>query len=112
MFRAIHTTRSRLTVFQTPFSLERDTNFDFPVLSAPKSAKAYLSNDTISLETDFDLDYWEIDPNWDGITFRSAAQAKRPIRNGNIPCELKIKAGSNICIRLVTAGGKQYQLHI
>ena len=112
MFRAIHTTRSRLTVFQTPFSLERDTNFDFPVLSAPKSTKVYLSKDTISLETDFDLDYWEIDPNWDGITFRSAAQAKRPIRNGNIPCELKIKAGSNICIRLVTASGKQYQLNI
>ena len=112
MFRAIHTTRSRLTVFQTPFSLERDTNFDFPVLSAPKSTKAYLSKDTISLETDFDLDYWEIDPNWDGITFRSAAQAKRPIRNGNIPCELKIKAGSNICIRLVTASGKQYQLNV
>jgi DNA modification methylase len=112
MFRAIHTTRGRLTVFQHPFSLERATNFDLPVLSAPASTRAHRSEAVISLETDLDLDYWEIDPNWDGITFRSAAQAKRPMRNGNIPCELKIKAGSNICIRLVTANGKQYQLNI
>ena len=112
MFRAIHTTRSRLTVFQTPFSLERDTNFDFPVLPASKSTKVHFSKDTITLQTDLDLDYWEIDPNWDGVTFKSAAQAKRPVRNGNIPCELKIKVGSNICIRLVTASGKQYQLNV
>jgi len=112
MFRAIHTTRSRLTVFQTPFSLERDTNFDFPVLPASKSTKVHFSKDTITLQTDLDLDYWEIDPNWDGVTFKSAAQAKRPVRNGNIPCELKIKVGSNLCIRLVTASGQQYQLNI
>jgi hypothetical protein len=103
MFHAIHTTRGRLAVLQTPFSLERDTNFKLPVLSAPRSTKVHLSKDTISLISDLDLDYWEIDPDWDGITFKSAAQAKRPVRNGNIPCELKTKFGSNICIRLVTA---------
>jgi DNA modification methylase len=112
MFRAIHTTRSRLTDFQTPFSLERDTSFNPPILQAPKTTKAHLSEDKISLETNLELDYWEIDPNWDEIMFRSAAQARRPIRNGNIPCELKIKAGSNVCIRLVTADNKQYQLNI
>ena len=112
MFHAIHTTRSRLTVFQTPFSLEHDTNFNLAILPAPKSTKVHISEDVISLETDFDLDYWEIDPNWDGIMFRSAAQAKRPLRNGTILRELKIKAGSSICVRLVTAIGKQYQLNI
>jgi len=53
-----------------------------------------------------------VDPDWDGTIFKSMAQAKRPVRNGTIPCELKIKAGSNICIRLVAANGKLYQLHI
>ena len=112
MFHAIHTTRSRLIDFQESFSLERETNFDFPILPAPERTRIHLAQDTISLETDLALDYWEVDPNWDGMTFKSAIQAKRPIRNGDIPCELKIKAGSNICIRLVTATGGQYQLHI
>ncbi len=112
MFRAIHTTRSRLISFQDSFSLERETNLDLPLLPPPEPTQIHLAQDTISLETDLALDYWEVDPNWDGITFKSAVQAKRPIRNGNIPCELKIKAGSNVCIRLVTANGQQYQLNI
>ena len=112
MFRAIHTTRSRLIDFQDSFSLERETSRDLPVLPAPEPTRIHLAEDMISLETDLALDYWEVDPNWDGVTFNSAVQAKRPIRNGNIPCELKIKVGSNICIRLVTANGQQYQLNI
>ena len=112
MFRAIHTTRSRLIDFQKPFSFERDSHFDLPALPAPKSTKVHISTDKVSLETDLDLDYWEIDPNWDGITFKSVAQAKRPVRNGKIACELRTKIGRNVCIRLVTAGGQQYQLNI
>ena len=112
MFRAIHITRSRLSDFQRPFSLERDEHFVVPLSSTPPSTKAYLSNDIVALETDLDLDYWEVDPNWDGITFKSAAQAKRPLRRGSIPCKLKINVGGTICIRLVSAEGKQYQLHI
>jgi DNA modification methylase len=112
MFRAIHTARCRLINFQDSFSLERVANLDLPILPAPKSTRMVLDQDTISLETDLALDYWEVDPNWDGITFKSAAQAKRPMRNDVIPCELKIRAGSIICIRLVTANGGQYQLHI
>jgi len=112
MFRAIHTTRSRLIDFQRPFSLEQDSRFHLPALPAPRSTKVHLSTDKVSLETDLDLDYWEIDPNWNGVTFKSTAQAKRPVRNGKIPCELKTKIGSNVCIRLVTASGNQYQLNV
>ncbi|HEX2997326.1 MAG TPA: site-specific DNA-methyltransferase [Anaerolineales bacterium] len=111
-FRALHTTRSRLTVSQAPFSLERDADFSFPMLPVPKSMRVQCSKDAVSLETKLDLDYWEVDPDWDGEMFRSAAQARRPLRGGDIPCELKIKAGSRVCIRLVTAKGRQYQLHI
>jgi hypothetical protein len=71
-----------------------------------------LSEDAISLITNLELDYWEVDPNWDGVTFRSAAQAKRPIRSGVISLELKTLVGSKVCIRLVTTQGKQYQLNV
>jgi DNA modification methylase len=111
-FRALHTTRSRLTVSHVPFSLERDAAFSIPISSAPQSTRVHQSGDMISLETNLDLDYWEVDPAWDGITFKSAAQAQRPVRSGTIPCELKIKAGGKVCVRLVTAKGKQYQLDV
>ncbi len=111
-FRALHTTRVRLAVSQAPFSLERDSNFTFPISPAPKSTKLRVKDDCVALQTNLDLDYWEVDPDWDGITFRSAAQARRPVRSGEIPGQLKIKVGSNVCIRLVTAGGKQYQLNV
>jgi hypothetical protein len=101
-----------LIVSQAPFSLERDSSYIVPIAPAPKSTKVRLSTDAISLRTDLDLDYWEVDPDWDGITFKSAAQANRPVRSGAIPLELKTKVGSNLCIRLVTTQGKQYQLNI
>jgi DNA modification methylase len=111
-FRALYTTRNRLTVSEVPFSLERDSSFPLPILPAPKSTKVHLSEDSVSLKTDLDLDFWEVDPDWDGVTFKSAAQASRPIRTGNIPHELKIRAGGKVCIRLVAAQGKEYQLNI
>ena len=83
--RAIHTTRSRLTVSEAPFTLERDSNFPLPISPAPRSTKVQLLNDLVSLETNLELDYWEVDPDWDGITFKSAAQAGRPVRSGAIP---------------------------
>src|SRR5574339_257499 len=94
-FRALHTTRGRLTVSQASFSLERDSTYTVPVAPAPKSTRDRLSKDAISLTTNLELDYWEVDPNWDGIIFKSAAQAARPVRSGMISRELKINVGSN-----------------
>ncbi len=111
-FRALHTTRSRLTVSEAPFSLEHDSAFRVLTMPASSSTKVYCSEDAISLKTDLDLDFWEVDPDWDGVIFKSAAQATRPVRTGRISHELKIKAGGKVCIRLVTAQGNQYQLHI
>jgi len=111
-FRAIHTTRSRLTDLSAVFSLERDSVVALPISPASSSVKLDASDGSICLRTKLDLDYWEIDPAWDGITFKSVAQAKRPMRSGEIPHELKIKVGSNLCIRLVTAKGEQFQLNV
>lgn len=111
-FRALRTTRNRLIDTPSVFSVEHDASFSSPLVSPPKTTNANLSRNVISLDTRLDLDYWEVDPNWDGKIFKSVAQAKRPVRSGEIPCELKIKTGGNVCIRLVTAKGKQYQLNI
>lgn len=111
-FRALHTARSRLTDGSAPFSLDHDSVSPPPMGSAPKSIKFDVSKDSICIETSLDLDYWEVDPDWDGATFKSAVQAKRPVRNGEIPRELKIIVGRNPCIRLVTAKGEHFQLHV
>ena len=94
------------------FSIEHDESITLPFSSLSKSTKVDVSGDVITLNTKLDLDFWEVDPNWNGKIFRSGAQAKRPVRRGDIPHELKIKIGSNVCIRFVTVRGKQYQLNI
>jgi hypothetical protein len=55
-----------------------------------------------------------VDPAWDGKMFRSAVQAQRHARSGELPLELKIKIGRahQVCIRLVTIQGKEFQLNI
>ena len=111
-FRALHTTRGRLTDLSTAFSLEHDPVSPLPMNGSPRSTRVEVSKESICLETKLDLDYWEVDPDWDGKIFKSRAQAKRPIRSGEIPYELKIKAGRNFCIRLVTAKGEHFQLHV
>jgi hypothetical protein len=111
-FRAIHTTRSRLTGCEAPFTLEYDSTVSSLLLPAPRRTTARLLNDVIRLDSDLDIDYWEVDPDWDGITFQSAVQARRPLRNGSIARELKIKAGRKGCVRFVTTQGQQFQLHI
>jgi len=110
--RAIHTTRNRLIDVETPFIIEHDRSCNLSYLIPPKTTTAIMSEGVISLETKLDLDYWEVDPNWDGKIFRSAGQAKRPVRSGEFPRELKMKAGRNVAIRLVTVMGEQYQLNI
>ena len=110
--RAIHTARGRLTVSEAPFALERDSSFVRPILLDPKTTRVRLLKEGVRLETNLDLDYWEVDPEWDGAIFKSAAQALRPIRNGTIARELKIKAGRDVCVRLVTSQGEQYQLYV
>ena len=111
-FRALHTTRSRLTASQESFSLERAAQVSPSVLAPPRTTNVYLSNDSITLQTKLDLDYWEIDPNWDGLIFKSVVQVQRPLRSERIPYELKIKTGSSVCVRLVTTSGEQYQLNV
>ena len=111
-FRALHTTRSRLIDGTAAFSLEHDSVRPVPLQESPKSTQLEVLKNSVCLKTKLDLDYWEVDPDYDGMTFKSAAQAKRPVRSKEIPRELKIKVGRSACIRLVTAQGEHFQLHV
>ena len=110
ILRAIHTTRQRLAAsLVESFSFERDACFDLQYVDLPKIKVDILPN-AVKIDTHLPIDYWEIDPAWDGKIFKSAAQAQRPLRSGEIPNELKIKTGHRICIRLVTVDGKMFQI--
>jgi DNA modification methylase len=112
--RAVRTARSRLAETEAVFSLEHDSTFKLVMSNEAKNIKAHVSADSVKLETTLDVDFWEVDPAWNGKMFKSAAQAQRHARSGELPLELKIKIGSKrkACIRLVTVQGKEYQLNI
>jgi DNA modification methylase len=113
-FRAVHTTRSRLTVTRIPFTLERDSVSPFVWKST--EGQMVQHENIFQLDTSLELDYWEVDPAWDGKIFKSAAQATRPVRSGEVPCELKVEAGrvlpakGNVCVRLVSVQGELFEL--
>jgi DNA modification methylase len=112
--RAVHTARSRLAETESVFSLEHDSAKKVVMLNPPKNTQIHVSTDSIRVETSLDLDFWEVDPAWDGKMFKSAVQSQRHARSGELPLELKIKIGRlrQVCVRLVTVQGKEYQLYI
>jgi DNA modification methylase len=111
-WRAISTTRSRLAgSAQKPFSIHRDAASPIPF--SLSNLSLITSGPTISLRNPPALDYWEIDPAWDGKTFYSAMQAQRPNRSGQIPLEIKLPAApTNLCVRATTIEGEQIQLNV
>lgn len=105
-WRAIHTTRSRLLEQAAAFTLQVDAASPIPLASAFPAIRS--SGKVLSLQDDQTIDYWEVDPAWDGKTFRSARQARRPKRSGEIPREIKLPAETQkVCIRAVQIDGKQ-----
>jgi len=112
--RAIHTTKARLAGLPSSsvsilVTEQAEMSFDRP----DSSIRFSLAHDEISLTLAPEgMDYWEVDPDWDGITFRSLAQAIREVRAAEIPRSLKIKTGRRVCVRLVMASGKQYQVEL
>ena len=110
--RAVQTARSRLAVTKSVFSFERDSAVKNEMADKSKKIKLSSSDGYIRLNTSLDVDFWEVDPDWDGKMFKSAAQGQRHARSGDLPLELKIKTGGKVCIRLVTVEGKQFQLNV
>jgi len=115
--RAIHTTRSRhIVVSDRAFSLMIDSNLKVN-RKVGQSNLIQLSDQKVIIEPvlSADLDYWEVDPDWDGQIFRSARQAVRPRNKGAIPTELVLpdpNKGQSVAVRLVKVNGEQIQIVI
>jgi hypothetical protein len=111
-WRAIHTTRSRLVAeARYPFGIHLDGDVQVPTFAS--SAAIHVEAGLIRIAGAPELDYWEVDPAWDGQTFRSAAQARRSNRSAEIPLEIKLPAATkNVCVRAVCTDGTLIQLHV
>ena len=127
--RALHTSRSRLVLAnqsnlnQEPadphrnYAVKIQREEDIPertMIALDKHSKEQIThqNGIITLPQDLlpRVDYWEIDPDWDGNIFNSQFQAARPWRKGKIADSIKlpIDAGQ-ICVRVVLINGEQIQ---
>ena len=115
-WRAVHTTRSRLAASRAAlFTLERDPSISLPLSPFPYPLSLGADCVTLPPEALPDLDYWEVDPAWDGEMFKSAAQAVRPARNGEMPRALHLpegKTGRRVCVRMVAVNGGQSQVEL
>lgn len=129
-WRAIHTTRVRLIAQAArPFRLEvtEETPLEIHTIE-PGSLPLVCSTGSDGLEVTLqtaalpELDYWEIDPVWDGKVFRSAVQASRPLRNQRrLPETLTIpeqvllgktssQTAQQACLRCVSIVADRYQI--
>ena len=118
-WRAVHTTQMRLTGNQTkPFWVYRDTHAEIPGAEKlpelsiqqidPGIFQLYTSNPDIFLS-------WEVDPDWNGKYFRSAAQAVRPRTRAPIDLTLETQPpvqGGRVCIRIVFQSGEIIEIEI
>ncbi len=108
-WRAVHTTRLR--VLDSPGAvtrLEHDVAVENQMMTNEKYLPVHFEavNRVVSIPFFDDLIFWEVDPDWDGQVFRSAAQAARPLRKGKIPLQLTLPfVGAKICVRFVNLDG-------
>lgn len=107
-WRAIHTSRLRLLTADQPFLLQRDQSNIIP--TAVSSFQIVHARSAVRMDGAHALDYWEVDPNWDGRLFRSAGQACRAARTGHIPHEIPLAVPTGkLRIRAVTPDGGQVE---
>jgi DNA modification methylase len=123
--RAVHTTRARLAEEAIePFSIYGVTipgeveGESYPrratVTADQPKVSGHIETGNLRIEVDpaitAALDYWEVDPNWDGRIFRSHSQALRPRRSGTIAAELLIPkkwVGERVAVRFEEITGRQ-----
>ena len=113
---AVHTTRRRLiSIPANPFVLEKELNTEINIRNLEQPNSIEFKDDSISLGSAVmpDLDFWEVDPNWDGELFHSAGQAVRPLKKEPIGQEIQLSPsslGDLCCIRFVNVNGEQQQI--
>jgi hypothetical protein len=121
-WRAVHIARARL-VQQTsqPFTIEETLshvnskeNEKIETLSVENpTLPLFYDSSTIHIADEemlAGLDFWEVDPGWDGRVFRSAVQSVRPRRKRHVANQLtlpEVSSGQSICVHLVFANGTE-----
>ena len=111
--RAIQTTQARLIEGEAPpFKLQYLAGENS--LSQPQSAAGVfrqVGNVNLAAEIVEGLEYWEVDPDWDGRIFRSAAQSARTRLQPPASHLELAHMGDQVCVRMVkTSGEEQYFL--
>lgn len=111
-WRAVHTTRTRLVNASAhPFKVWKESAKLLPFKDLKLSVS--LNGETLTVTPPVDLDYWEVDEDWDGDTFHSTLQVSRHMKTGNIPLTVKIgRKGTSILLRAVTTSGDLLELQI
>jgi DNA modification methylase len=111
-WRAVHTSQTRLVREATaPFAMQIEAgvveSWDRMLQHTAGGLRLAREGERVQLEGGSldDVDYWEVDPDWDGKTFRSAAQAVRPLRDGGVGGELRVEASGEMCARVVDGRG-------
>ena len=120
-FRAVHTARTRLVQSASRISAGHpsgEESFTVQTISQGIDTQNAVLNlhwdgQAVKMDPEMmpELDYWEVDPDWDGKIFRSAAQAFRPRKTQLIASELSIPVptGKRSCVRWVTVDGQSFQ---
>jgi DNA modification methylase len=115
-WRAVHTARTRhIAGSRKPFNLQVLSDLNVKRLSGQPS-DLQLSDQKVTIDSNLlsELDYWEVDPDWDGQVFCSVLQAIRPRKKQPIPGELTLPIPSskrNLAVRLVKIDGEQIQFN-
>jgi DNA modification methylase len=115
-FRAVHTVRSRLVQSAQPGSGEPFSvqTIAHRIEAQHPAVNIRINRQAVIMDPDLlpGLDYWEVDPDWDGDIFHSVAQAIRPRKTQSITSQLDMAmpAGKQACVRWVTVDGQSFQI--
>ncbi len=113
-FRAIHTARERLIRENSaPFTLYTEHKIQPQTDQLPffriEPGRVICNNPQA-------IQFWEVDPAFDGSQFNSYAQSVMPLRTGEIANSLEIstetKTGRTICVRAVDHQGNWFQIQL
>jgi DNA modification methylase len=117
-WRAIHTAHKRMAISGSkPFSIYNEGQSGKNVLKPSFSLSFNRETSELeiipNLDSDSLLDYWEVDPDWNGDIFQSVLQVAREARSSDIPLKIKLPfAAKNVCVRAVTPTGEKMELHV
>jgi DNA modification methylase len=94
-----------------PVSIEHESGLALPTERADLGLE--IGKSSVQIREWPELDYWEVDPDWNGTVFRSAGQACRSNRSAEIPLKIDLPVAlKNLCVRAVTQDGDRLELHV